>query len=173
MSFYNLRGAIAGCSAKQLPLQNMTEMRVAWEHVFPDDGAKLFVRSNWIPYTESSRAYLDELIKHIGLMAESPACTFECRTLDRDSPAIPADVGRVADDDFYAAVDLARVQQTPSLKAAYRVLVDGVRPSSAARLEGTTPQALNNTLSKLRTAINLGLTSREGQGHLSADRRSD
>ncbi len=151
----------------------MTEMRIACEHVFPEDGAKLIVRSNWIPYTESSRAYLDELIKHIGLMAEPPNCTFERRAIDRSSPAIPPDVGRVTDDEFHAAVDLAKVLQTPSLKAAYRVLVDGVRPSSAARLEGTTPQALNNTLSKLRTAIGLGLTPQEGKGHPSADRLND
>ncbi|MGJ7606859.1 hypothetical protein ACSFA7_21130 [Variovorax sp. LT1R20] len=47
----------------------------------------------------------------------------------------------------------ARLRETRSRDAAYMVLVGGVRPGVAAREVGTSPQALTNTLRKLRDAM--------------------
>ncbi|ADU36799.1 hypothetical protein [Variovorax paradoxus] len=55
--------------------------------------------------------------------------------------------------EFNALSKRARLRATLSRDAAYMVLVGGVRPGIAAREVGTTPQALTNTLRKLRDAM--------------------
>ncbi|MGF6347108.1 hypothetical protein [Variovorax sp. W2I14] len=55
--------------------------------------------------------------------------------------------------EFNALSKHARLRATLSRDAAYMVLVGGVRPGTAAREVGTTPQALTNTLRKLRDAM--------------------
>jgi hypothetical protein len=55
--------------------------------------------------------------------------------------------------EFNALSRRARLRETRSRDAAYMVLVGGVRPGVAAREVGTSPQALTNTLRKLRDAM--------------------
>ena len=54
--------------------------------------------------------------------------------------------------EFQELARLARVRESPSLKAARLVFLAGMRPGDAARETGTTPQALNNILRKIRDA---------------------
>jgi hypothetical protein len=63
----------------------------------------------------------------------------------------------------------ARLRETRSRDAAYMVLVGGVRPGVAAREVGTSPQALTNTLRKLRDAMNESLD--HNRTHSIADHR--
>ena len=131
----------------------MTEQRVSWECVLPGNGTKLVLRSNWILTTELSQAYLEKLIHHMDSMEAAPAYKLETRVINRSSPAIPPDVGFVPEEEFQAAVGWANLRQTRSLKAAYLVLVKGMRTARAAHRENATPQAVTNTLRKLRTAL--------------------
>ena len=55
--------------------------------------------------------------------------------------------------EFNTLSSRARLRETRSRDAAYMVLVGGVRPGVAAREVGTSPQALTNTLRKLRDAM--------------------
>jgi hypothetical protein len=50
---------------------------------------------------------------------------------------------------------LAKVRDTPSLKAARLVLLAGIRPGEAARESGTTPQALSNVLRKIKASMSM------------------
>jgi hypothetical protein len=131
----------------------MTEQRISWECVLPDSGTQLVLRSNWILTTELSQAYLKKLIHHMDSMEGAPGYKLETRAINRNSQAISPEVGYVLEEEFQAAVGLADLRKTPSLKAAYLVLVKGMRTARAAHRENTTPQAVTNTLRKLRTAL--------------------
>ncbi|MCR6476324.1 hypothetical protein NU688_09170 [Variovorax sp. ZS18.2.2] len=69
--------------------------------------------------------------------------------------------------EFNALSRRARLRETPSRDAAYMVLVGGVRPGVAAREVGTSPQALTNTLRKLRDAMKESID--HGHTHSIAD----
>ncbi|MDP9891272.1 hypothetical protein J2W32_000369 [Variovorax boronicumulans] len=69
--------------------------------------------------------------------------------------------------EFNALSKRARLRATLSRDAAYMVLVGGVRPGIAAREVGTTPQALTNTLRKLRDAMKE--STAHGRTHATAD----
>lgn len=128
----------------------MMELRVSWEHTFPDDGTKLVVHSNWISNTPATQAYLEELISRVSAMDPAPHCMFERR------PAVvprslPPDLGTFTSAEFWQVAEILHLQATPSLAAARLVLVEGMRPAKAARQLNTSPQALTNTLRKIRT----------------------
>ena len=56
---------------------------------------------------------------------------------------------------FAALAELLRLRGGASQEAARLVLVEGMQPSAAARLAGTTPQAVSNTLASCRRGLEL------------------
>ncbi|ATA55534.1 hypothetical protein CKY39_21620 [Variovorax boronicumulans] len=128
----------------------MTELRVSWEHTFPDDGTKLVIHSNWVSNTPATQAYLEALIARVGQMDPAPHCVFEKRQAV-PSRSLPPDLGTFTSAEFWQLAELLHLQATPSLAAARLVLVEGMRPAKAARQLNTSPQALTNTLRKIRT----------------------
>ena len=56
---------------------------------------------------------------------------------------------------FEALAELLRLRGGASQEAARLVLVEGMQPSAAARLAGTTPQAVSNTLASCRRGLEL------------------
>ncbi|MDZ4357427.1 MAG: hypothetical protein U1B84_13555 [Variovorax sp.] len=128
----------------------MTELRVSWEHTFPDDGSKLVIHSNWISNTPATQAYLEALISKVAEMEPAPHCVFEKRKAVPPR-SLPPDVGTFTSAEFWQVAKLLHLQATPSLAAARLVLVEGMRPAKAARQLNTSPQALTNALRKIRT----------------------
>lgn len=128
----------------------MTELRVSWEHTFPDDGSKLIVHSNWISNTPATQAYLEALIARVAEMESAPHCVFEKRKAVAPR-SLPPDLGTFTSAEFWEVAQKLHLQTTPSLAAARLVLVEGMRPTKAARQLNTSPQALTNTLRKIRT----------------------
>lgn len=128
----------------------MTELRVSWEHTFPDDGSKLVVHSNWISNTPATQAYIEAMIARVAEMDPAPLCSFEKRQAV-PSRSLPPDLGTFTSAEFWKVAGILHLQATPSLAAARLVLVEGMRPAKAARQLNTSPQALTNTLRKIRT----------------------
>jgi hypothetical protein len=127
----------------------MTELRVSWEHTFPDDGTKLIVHSNWISNTPATLAYMEALMAQLGEVEPAPDCVFETRKAV-PSRSSPPDLGTLTSAEFWKAAEVLHLQPTPSLAAARLVLVEGMRPAKAARQLNTSPQALTNVLRKIR-----------------------
>lgn len=133
-----------------VPAPATTELRVSWEHTFPDDGSKLALHSNWISNTPATMAYLEALVSRVSDMTPAPHCVFEKR--EAVAPrSLPPDLGTFTSAEFWKVAKHLHLQATPSLAAARLVLVEGMRPAKAARQLNTSPQALTNTLRKIRT----------------------
>lgn len=129
----------------------MNELRLNWEHTLPEDGSKLAIRSNWVSGSPAAQAYLEVLIARIAEIDPASKCVLDTRqaTVSRSSPS---DLGTFTSAHFWRLSETLNLQPSPSLAAARLVLVEGMRPSRAARQLHTTPQALTNILRKLRTA---------------------
>ena len=133
-----------------VPPPATTELRVSWEHSFPDDGSKLVLHSNWISNTPATLAYLEALVSRVAEMDPAPRCVFEKRKAVVPR-SLPPDLGTFTSAEFWKVAEILHLQATPSLAAARLVLVEGMRPAKAARQLNTSPQALTNTLRKIRT----------------------
>lgn len=129
----------------------MTELRVSWTYTFADDGTKLVAHSNWISSTPVAQAYLETLISQLAKMEPAPDCVLE----KREAPAsrsLPPDLRTLTSAEFWTVAEDLHLRPTPSLAAARLVLVEGMRPTKAARQLDTSPQALTNALRKIRAA---------------------
>lgn len=67
----------------------------------------------------------------------------------------PCGWSSITPEQFAALAELLRLRGGSSQEAARLVLVEGMQPSAAARLAGTTPQAVSNTLSSCRRGLEL------------------
>ncbi|MFU5553715.1 TrfB-related DNA-binding protein [Pseudomonas aeruginosa] len=61
----------------------------------------------------------------------------------------------MTEEQFSALAELMRLRGGPGEDAARLVLVNGLKPTDAARKTGITPQAVNKTLSSCRRGIEL------------------
>lgn len=80
------------------------------------------------------------MISRVAEMASAPHCVFEKRQAVAPR-SLPPDLGTFTSAEFWKVAELLHLQATPSLAAARLVLVEGMRPSRAARQLNTSPQA--------------------------------